>query len=151
MISGSVPVLLLFAVEAVAICYVRSISKVWWWCESSVKADSACKIDVPQRQHLVVVVVALSLSGTPKTTSYMVVALSLSGTPKTTSYMVVALEWSKAASILYSHQFVSYWTQEYSSFETRRFMGEMWIKTGTMCKPVLCKNWYILIVKICVG
>ena len=95
------------------------------WCESSVKADSACKLDVPQRQHLVVVVVALSLSGTPKTTSYMVVALSLSGTPKTTSYMVVALEWSKAASILYSHQFVSYWTQEYSSFETRRFVSEM--------------------------
>ena len=41
--------LLLFAVEVVAISYVCSSPK---WCESSLKADSACKIDVLQRQHL---------------------------------------------------------------------------------------------------
>ena len=51
----------------------------------------ACKIDVLQS----VVMVALYLSGTSKTTSYMVVAISLSLVPQRVHRMVVALEWLK--------------------------------------------------------
>ena len=68
----------------------------------------ACKIVVLQS----VVMVALYLSGTSKTTSYMVVAISLSWVPQRLHRMVVALEWLKQQVFT---SIISYESQEQSS------------------------------------